>query len=177
MDCGGKRSATPLFERPEARVPAEPVRAAESGAALRLSPQSKSSAAGVATEVTRWMRAGLPRRVRLLTSAATTARTGFENASQLSLMHRKCFVTKARFESQRAMKPERIEYRWPPDVWRPPVRKERQTLRLRLPKCATAVADGERLSPCRCHGRDDGSLRQSRRRNCTSSRANRRGSR
>jgi hypothetical protein len=48
MDCGGKRSATPLFDRRSARDATEAVRAAESGAALRGSPHSKNTTAGVA---------------------------------------------------------------------------------------------------------------------------------
>jgi hypothetical protein len=48
MDCGGKRSATPLFDRRPARDATAAVRAAESGAALRWSPQSNNTPAGVA---------------------------------------------------------------------------------------------------------------------------------
>jgi hypothetical protein len=48
MDCGGKRSATPRFGRRKARDARAAVRAAESGAALRGSPQSKNTSAGVA---------------------------------------------------------------------------------------------------------------------------------
>lgn len=47
MDCGGKRSATPLFDGRPAHDATEAVRAAESGAALRLSPQSKITTAVV----------------------------------------------------------------------------------------------------------------------------------
>jgi hypothetical protein len=48
MDCGGKRSATPLFDRRPARDATEADRAAESGAALRGSPQSITTSAGAA---------------------------------------------------------------------------------------------------------------------------------
>jgi hypothetical protein len=48
MDCGGKRSATPLFDRRPARDATAAVRAAQSGAALRWSPWSKNTIAGVA---------------------------------------------------------------------------------------------------------------------------------
>jgi hypothetical protein len=48
MDCGGKRSATPLFDRRPARDAKAAVRAAESSAALRGSLQSKNTTTGVA---------------------------------------------------------------------------------------------------------------------------------
>jgi hypothetical protein len=46
MDCGGKRSATPRFDRRPACDATEAVRAAESGAAFRGSPQSKNTTSG-----------------------------------------------------------------------------------------------------------------------------------
>jgi hypothetical protein len=43
MDCGGKRSATPLFDRRPARDATAAVRAAESGARSARPPQSKNT--------------------------------------------------------------------------------------------------------------------------------------
>jgi hypothetical protein len=48
MDGGGKRSATPLFDRRPDRDATEAGRAAESVAAPRGSPQAKNVTAGVA---------------------------------------------------------------------------------------------------------------------------------